>query len=78
MEVLTRAVFNKACDGDPLAVALLKAVAPEGSKAAEPILLQLIRERMAATGESDFAAAFSREAAANPLLHSAYLNANNI
>ena len=78
MEVLIRAVFNKARDGDPLATALLETAAQEGMKEAETILLQLTREGMAATGETDFAAAFNREAAANPQLHLAYLNANNV
>ncbi len=75
MNVFTRATFDAACNGDPLAKALLVAVAQEGSKDAEGILLQLTRENQAATGEKDFAAAFARVSAANPKLHRAYLNA---
>ena len=75
MNVFTRATFDAACDGNPLAKALLVAVAKEGSKSAEGILLQLTRENQAATGERDFAAAFARVSAANPELHRAYLNA---
>ena len=76
MEVFTRAVFNAACDGEPSAVALLETVAEVGSKRAEGILLQLIRETMATNGSSDFKANFERVAAANPQLHAAYLNGN--
>jgi len=76
MEVLTRAVFNAARDGDASAMALLETAAEVGTKAAEKILLQLTRENMAATGEKEFNVAFPRVAEANPELHRAYLNAN--
>ena len=76
MDAFTRVIFNKARDGDPSAMALLETVAQEGSKNAEGILFQLIRENQAATGERDFAVAFSLVAEANPKLHRAYLNAN--
>ncbi len=76
MEVLTRAVFNAARDGDASAMAMLETAAEVGTKAAEKILLQLTRENMAETGDSDFVLAFTRTAAAIPTLHRAYLNCN--
>ena len=76
MDVLTRATFNAARDGDKSAVLLMEQAASEGSKEAEGILLQLTRENMAETGEQDFVLAFTRTAAANELLHRAYLSGN--
>ncbi len=76
MTVLTRAVFNAAKDGNPSAMALLESAAEVGTKDAEFLLLELTRENQAETGETDFAVAFNRVAAANPILHTAYLNAN--
>ena len=76
MELLTRATFNAACDGEPSAMALLETAAEVGTKDAEKILIQLTRENMAATGDNDFNATFARVAEANPLLHEAYLNGN--
>ena len=78
MDVLTRATFIAARDGDPSAVLLMERAASEGSKEAEGILLQLTRENMAETGEQDFVLAFTRTAAANEILHRAYLNANSV
>ena len=78
MMTLTRATFNAARDDDPSAVLAMEQAASEGSKDAETILLQLTRENMAETGESDFVLAFARTAAANQQLHLAYLNANGV
>ena len=78
MEVLTRQTFEAARDGDPSAMLLLEKAAEEGSKDAEAILLQLVRETMATNGSEDFQANFKRVAAANPTLHEAYLNANGV
>ena len=76
MDGLTRATFNSAMDGDASAMAALETAAEVGSKEAEGILLQLVRENMLATREEDFAAAFQRVTDAHPQLHQAYLNAN--
>lgn len=76
MEGLTRATFNSARDGDPTAVLQMEKAADEGSKDAEAILLQLVRETMAANGSDDFKANLTRVADANPFLHRAYLNGN--
>ena len=76
MEELTRAIFNAATDGDQAAMLQMEKAADEGSKDAEGILFQLIRENQAVTGEKDFAVAFTRVAEANKLLHIAYLNCN--
>ena len=76
MDVFTRTIFNKAHNGESSAVALLETVAQEGSKNAEGILFELTRECQAATGERDFAVAFTLVSEANPKLHRAYLNAN--
>ena len=78
MEVLTRATFNAASDGDATAMLQMEKAAEEGSKDAGPILLQIIRETMAANGSDDFKANFTRVAEANPRLHEAYLNANGV
>lgn len=75
---LKKMTFDAACKGDPAAIALMQAAADEGSKDAEAILLQLTRENMAKTGEKDFTVAFNRVAAANSLLHIAYLNGNSV
>ncbi len=76
MEGLTRAIFNAATDGDPTAMLQMEKAADEGSKDAEGILFQLVRENQAATGESNFRVALTRVAEANPRLHIAYLNCN--
>ena len=76
MEGLTRQTFNAALDGNPTAMLQMKDAADDGSKDAEGILLQLVRENQAATGERDFVVAFTRVAEANPTLHRAYLNCN--
>ena len=73
-----RATFRAAQQGDEAAEAKLMEFAVVGDKDAEAILLQLTRENMAAAGEDDFKAAFTRVAAANPTLHEAYLNANGV
>lgn len=78
MEVLTRATFNAARDGDPTAMLQMEKAAEEGSKEAGPILLELVRETMAANGSEDFNANFYRVAVANPKLHESYLNSNGV
>jgi len=78
MEVLTRATFNAARDGDPTAMLQMEKAAEEGSRDAGPLLIQLTRDNMAATGESNFNVAFPRVAGANLKLLEAWLNANGV
>jgi len=80
MDGLTIATVKMAREGDPGAIAVLDSVAeaPDGSKDAGPILDQLVRENIAATGEKNYVAAFMRVAAANPKLHKIYLNSNGV
>ena len=78
MEVLTRATFNAARDGDPTAMLQMEKAAEEGSPDAGPILLELVRETMAANGSDDFKGSLYRVAVANPKLHESYLNANGV